>query len=94
MATIQQLTGYELVTLKAHVLTEVALGRVVAARLTAPVESLPRLKFSHLARLAFAGAEDTPGLAALVRTLDDLRNSYAHDAVPKGDEALIRRIAT
>ncbi len=83
VATIQSLDGYDMVALKGHVLTEIALQRLLATRLGTSTDKLPRLKFEHLARLAFAGVDDTPGLASLVRVLGELRNRYAHDPIPK-----------
>jgi hypothetical protein len=82
----------ELLTLKAHLVLEASLRRVLAVRLGATEDEIPRLSFPSLARLVAAGANP---LAALpmerhALLLNQLRNDIAHRLSPRDQIARMR----
>ena len=71
------ITDVELATLKIHLVIEVVLRYLLAARLGVKENSLPRINsFELLSQLALAG-EDSH-LVGGIRALNDARNSVAH----------------
>lgn len=70
----------ELITLKGHVLAEVALAHLLATRLGADERVLPPMRFEALMAVAFAGLTGpmVERAQAAVGNLNALRNDLAH----------------
>lgn len=71
----------ELLTLKGHVLVEVALAHLLAERLESHETDLPGLTFAELARVALAGLAGPTAdrLRNATVLLNNLRNDLAHE---------------
>lgn len=68
----------EIYVLKAHLMVEVMLYRILAARLETEEHELPSLQFFQLAKLALGGHK-YKAILVLVLGLNDLRNEYSHE---------------
>jgi len=79
----------EMLTLRGHLLVEAALRAVLAARLRADADDLPRLNFSTLAELALLGvqAKNREAVTRSITLLNAIRNDLAHRLAP-GDQTV------
>jgi hypothetical protein len=92
LEALDRLADRELMTLKGHLLLEVSLRRLLAVRLGAAEEDVPRLSFPSMVRLVAAGANPEQALPmerhALL--LNQIRNDIAHRLSPRDQLARMR----
>lgn len=102
MFRVLKISDPELLTLKAHLLVESALGHLLCVRLQLERSELPRLGFPQKAKLALGGLRRHPGMhpypwgpAPLhsTLTLNAIRNAYAHEVTPGDQTKRMREIA-
>jgi len=82
----------QLIVLKGHALTEWALRRLLARRLS--TQTLPRLPHWALVDLALAGLPHLEGLRDHLKLLAEVRNKYAHELRPKDAQVAIEKLVT
>lgn len=94
LARLSEIDALELLTLKAHLLLEIGLRAVLAARLGVALSDIPRMGFAILLELAFSGLpwEGSSHVPKGLRLLNKMRNDLAHKLSPGDQTARMREI--
>jgi hypothetical protein len=94
LASLEQIEDVELLTLKGHLILESCLRRLLAVRLDAAEEEIPRLAFHTLARLVSAGAnaEKAGRMEKQALLLNQMRNDIAHRLSPRDQLGRMREL--
>jgi hypothetical protein len=95
-ASLPESSDFELLTLKGHLMVEMALRHLLALRLGVPEGDLPRLTFALLSKLALAGLPraSNSALQRRVSILNGIRNDVAHQLSPPSQEPRIRELVS